>query len=78
MEKDRITDVLERARRWPQDAQDELAGIALEIEAELQDGDYHATPEELRGIDRGLSDMAQGRYATDEEVDAVLARHRRS
>jgi predicted transcriptional regulator len=38
---------------------------------------YEATPEELEGIDRGLRDVAEGRFATDEEVEAVFAKFRR-
>lgn len=41
-------------------------------------GVYHATPEELSGIDRGLKAAREGRFATDEEVEAVFARHRRA
>jgi len=39
-------------------------------------GVYHATPEELAGIDRGLKAAREGRLATDEEVEAILAKHR--
>ena len=37
---------------------------------------YHPTPEELEGIDRGLRDAEQGRYATNEEVEAAFAKFR--
>jgi predicted transcriptional regulator len=72
-----LKDVLERAESWPERAQAELAELALEIEAELADGKYHATPEELAGIDRGLKAAREGRFATEEEVEAVFAKHRR-
>jgi hypothetical protein len=49
-----LKDVLERVETWPQEAQEELAAIALEMDAGLGGGVYHATPEELEGIDRGL------------------------
>jgi hypothetical protein len=73
-----LTDLLNRADNWPETAQKELAEIAGEIEAELASGTYSATPEELAGIDRGLRDSADGRFATEEEVEAVFAKHRRS
>ena len=38
--------------------------------------DYEPTPEELAGIDRGLRDAEQGRYATDEEVEQAFAKFR--
>jgi predicted transcriptional regulator len=58
-------------------AQEKLAEIALEIDARMKDGLYHATPEELAGIDRGLNAARQGRFATDQQVEATLAKHRR-
>jgi predicted transcriptional regulator len=39
-------------------------------------GVYHATPKELAGIDRGLKAAREGRLATDEEVEAIFAKHR--
>ena len=71
-----LKDVLERVESWPEEAQRELAEIALEIDAGLSGGVYHATPDELRGIDRGLQAAREGRFASDAEVEAVFARHR--
>jgi len=48
-----LKDVLERAKTWPEKAPTELAHIALEIDAGLATGAYHATPKELAGIARG-------------------------
>ena len=73
-----LTEVLERVETWPAHAQDQLAEIALDIETTLKAGDYDPTPEELAGIDRGLRAAAEGRFATDEEVEAVFAKFRRS
>jgi predicted transcriptional regulator len=73
-----LKEVLERAETWPEAAQEELADIALEIEAELKGDIYQASPEELAGIDRGLRAAREGRFATDEQVDAMLAKHRRA
>jgi predicted transcriptional regulator len=77
MTKKQIEAVLERVPDWPEDARRELARIALEIEADLGKGAYAATPEELRGIDRGLRDAAEGRFVSEAEVEAVFAKHRR-
>ena len=52
---------------WPEEAQEELAAIAFEMDSALKGGKYHATPEELEGIDRGLKAAREGRFATDEE-----------
>ena len=69
---------MQRVEAWPEAAQEELAEIALEIDARLRGGKYHATPEELAGIDRGLKAAREGRFATDDEVEAVFAKHRRA
>ena len=71
-----LSEVLERVEAWPEDAQDRLAEIAVEIEAGLSGAVYEPTAEELTGIDRGLRDAEQGRFATDAEVEAVLAKLR--
>lgn len=73
-----LKEVLERAETWPEEAQEELAEIAREIDAGLKGATYRATPEELAGIDRGLKAAREGRFAIDEEVEAVRAKHRRS
>jgi hypothetical protein len=71
-----LKDVLERVEAWPEEAQNELAQIALEIDAGLGRGKYHATPAELAGIDRGLSAASERRFATDDQVSRVFQKHR--
>jgi predicted transcriptional regulator len=39
-------------------------------------GAYRATPEELAGIDRGLKAAREGRFATDEQIEALFKKHR--
>jgi hypothetical protein len=65
----KLKEILERVEAWPEAAQAELAELALEIDAGLGAGKYHATPEELAGIRRGLKDARQGRFATDEQIE---------
>jgi hypothetical protein len=69
MTKDEVKAVLERVPTWPDDRQQELAEIALEIEAELAGTDYETTPDELAAIDEGLNSDA----ASEQEVEAVFA-----
>ena len=76
MNKQILKDVMQRIETWPDADQAELLEYALEIEARREDGPYHARLEELKGIDRGLRDAAEGRFATDEEVKAVFAKFR--
>jgi hypothetical protein len=72
--KDQVKAVLERVPSWPKDRQQELAEIALEIEAELAGTEYEAAPDELAAIDEGLS----GEAASEEEVDAAFALFRKA
>ncbi len=72
-----LNDLVRRADSWPDFAQEELAQLAREIEAEVNAGVYWATPDELAGIDRGLSDSANSQFADAEKVEAVFAKHRR-
>jgi predicted transcriptional regulator len=69
---------LERVESWPAETQDQLAELALDIDAALRDVPYKPTNEELAGIDRGLRDADQGRFATEAEVEEAFAKfHRR-
>ncbi len=56
-----LADVLERAEAWPAEAQEQLAAIVLEMDADLSGQGYEPTAEELAGIDRGLKAAAEGR-----------------
>jgi hypothetical protein len=76
MKTKKLTEVLERVEAWPADSQNELAEFALELDAGLKDGEYEPTPEELAGIDRGLRAAAEGRFASDSQVEAVFAKFR--
>ena len=74
MTKDQVKTVLDRVPSWPRERQQELVEVALEIEAELAGGAYHATSDELQAIDEGLADDA----AREEEVKAAFASFRRA
>ena len=78
MKTKQLAEILERVERWPAQAQDELAEIARDIETNLSKGDYELTPEEQAGIERGLQAAEEGRFATDEQVKAALARLRQA
>ena len=74
MTKDEVKAILERVPTWPEDRQQELAELVLEIEEELAGAGYDATPDELAAIDEGLS----GEAASDEEVKAAFALFRKA
>ena len=71
-----LKNVLARAENWSEQDQEELAQVALEIEARRH-GLYHASQDELRAIDEALAAVARGEIASDEEVEAVFAKYRR-
>jgi hypothetical protein len=74
MTEDRVKAVLNRVSTWPKALQEELAKVALEIEADMAGGEYHATPDELEAIDEGL----RGEAASGEEVEAAFASFRKA
>ena len=63
-----LKEVLQRAETWPEAAQEELAQIAREIDAELAGGVYHATVEELAALD----EAERSGIASEEEVEAAF------
>ncbi len=69
--------VLARAENWSEQDREELAQVALEIEARRH-GVYHASPDELKAIDEALASVARGEIASDGEVEAVFAKYRRA
>ena len=76
MRADILKDIVALMETWPVAAQEELAGIARAMDDALKGGMYHATPEELAGIDRGLASARAGRFATDAEVAALFEKYR--
>jgi predicted transcriptional regulator len=71
----RLETLLERVSALPEDAQDELLDHVALIEAR-QSGIYHLSDDERAAVRRGLEEARQGRFATDEEVEAVFNRYR--
>ena len=61
-----------RVPTWPDGRHQELAELALEIEAELAGAEYDATSDELTAIDEGLG----GEVASEEEIKAAFASFR--
>jgi len=67
--------LLERIDAWPEEAQEELIRSVIEIEAKHV-GLHRLSDEERAAVRRGLEEMRQGKFATDEEVAAVFNRYR--
>jgi predicted transcriptional regulator len=76
MKSEKLERLLQRVESLPAETQAELADILQDIVAGLSGEFYQATPEELKAIDLGLRDAAEGRFATDQEVEAAFAKFR--
>jgi hypothetical protein len=76
MKTKKLTEILERVEAWPPDVQNELAEFALELDAGFRNSEYEPTLGELAGIDRGLLAAEEGRFATDQQVEAAFAKFR--
>jgi predicted transcriptional regulator len=72
----KLKDIIECADTWPEEAQEEAVQFLLALEQEYAEP-YELSDEDRKAIDRGLEDMRQGRFATDEQVAAVFNRYRR-
>lgn len=74
-----MTKLLDRAvramRNLPPSDQDEIAGIMLRL-AGADEEPLALSPEEHEAISRSEAAAARGEFATDEQVQAVWARHR--
>lgn len=69
MIKDHLRAVLQRVANWPEDRQEQLAELALAIEAEMSGSPYQASADELEAIDAALS----GETASKEEIKLTYA-----
>jgi hypothetical protein len=63
-----LKDLLQRVETWPEAAQEELAQIAREIDAELAGGLYHASAEAPAALD----ETERSGIASEEEVEAAF------
>jgi hypothetical protein len=74
MTKEQVKEVFRRVPNWPQEWQEELAEIALEIEAAMQGREYHATAEELRALD----EAERSGIADEKDIEAAFRTFRKT
>ena len=70
-----VETLLERVASWPEEAQAELLQSVVEIETK-HFGVYRLSDDERAAVRRGLEEMRQGKFASDEQVEAVFNRYR--
>ncbi len=75
MTKDRIDAVLDRVHSWPRERQEDAARVLLAMEAEGT-GRYVLSSEERADLEAAIDEVARGELASDDEVEALFARHR--
>ena len=68
-----LKEMLPKIETWSSEDQEALATAAREIEMGRMSL-YSASPAELAGIDRGLADSQNGRFAPDQAVAALRAK----
>jgi hypothetical protein len=67
--------LMERVAAWPEEAQAELFESVLAIERKHL-GVYRLSEEERTAVRRGLEEMRQQKFATEDEVATVFKRYR--
>ena len=67
--------LMERLATWPKEAQAELLESVLAIERKHL-GVYRLSEEERTAVRRGLEEMRQQKFATEDKVTAVFKRYR--
>ena len=75
--KARLAELMDRASKWPEDAQRSLLEVGLEIEA-IRAGSYRPDADELAAIDEGLAQLDRGEVASEAEVRKAFATFRRA
>jgi predicted transcriptional regulator len=71
----RTKELLEQVESWPTEYQEELADFIREIESR-RTGIYRLSEDERLAIREGMEDARQGKFATDEEIEAFYQLHR--
>jgi hypothetical protein len=75
MTKEILEAVFDRVRAWPPEKQAEAVEV-LSWLGEQESAIYVLSDEERAGVLRGLDDAANGRFATEEEMEEVFGRAR--
>jgi hypothetical protein len=68
---------LQRIPAWPKEAQDELVRSLVEIEHRYSER-YHVDDDELAALERSADDVRNGRFATDDDLEAAFTRYHRA
>jgi hypothetical protein len=75
MTREQVKEIVDRVLSWPEEDQEEFAQVAREIEAR-RTGVYRLTDDEREAIERGLADMRQREFASDDDIAAIFRKAR--
>ena len=70
-----LDQAFERVRALPPETQDEYARVLLRLAGDDEGDVYQLTPEEEASLAKSLAQAERGEFASDEEVEAVWAKH---
>jgi len=70
-----LDQALQAARALPEDTQDDIARVVLQLAGLDQQAVHSLADEERSAIDASKAAAARGEFASDEEVAAVWAKH---
>lgn len=73
---DLLNQAVKAAQKLPPDMQDDIARIMLAYAGD-NDEIIDLTPKETADLLAAQAEMAEGEFATETEIDAVLVRYRR-
>jgi hypothetical protein len=73
----KLEEVLERAKTWPEEIQDEAAETLLSLEQGLVDGSV-LTPQDREALAKSADDVRQGRFVPDTTLIDFFERYRRA
>lgn len=73
MTRNQIKAVLDRVLSWPPERQAEAAMMLELMEAEAREA-YQPSDEERAAIAEGLAEARRGEFASEAEMDAIMAR----
>jgi hypothetical protein len=75
----KVKELIKRAETWPVEAQEELVRAITEVTHEIettQQGVYRLSEDGRAGVRRGLMEMREGKFASDERVAAIFRKAR--
>ncbi len=75
MTKEQVREVLDRVLSWPEDRQEELAAVALEMESEGGRYVYHLSDEEWADLQEGIAQADRWEFVSPEALAKADKRH---